>query len=56
MIDDEITQLEKESEILAEKLTDPDITPDEYAMLSSEYTIVKRKISSLKVKRFLDGV
>ena len=56
MIDEEITKLQNEAAVLAERLADPDITPEEYAVLSSEYTIIKRKISSLKIERFLDGV
>lgn len=55
-MDQEIKQLELEASDMADRLTDPDITPEEYAALSTEYVTLKRKISSLKIERFLDGV
>jgi SMC interacting uncharacterized protein involved in chromosome segregation len=55
-MDQEIKRLESEASDMADRLTDPDITPEEYAALSTEYITLKRKISSLKIERFLDGV
>ena len=52
----DISSLEKQAKELAAKLTDPSITPEEYAILSTEYVALKRKISSLKIALFMDGV
>ena len=53
---DEISQLQARATELAEALSNPDISSEEYSQLSTEYTQVKRKISSLKIKRFMEGV
>jgi SMC interacting uncharacterized protein involved in chromosome segregation len=46
--------LQSQIKDLAEQLTNPDITPDEYAILSSEYVVLKRKISSMKNRTFTE--
>lgn len=48
--------LQEQIKELAEQLADPSITPDEYAVLSSEYVALKRKISSLKNGTFMEEV
>jgi len=53
---EELHDLEQKAKHISEKLTDPSITPEEYATLSAEYVNTKRKISSLKVAIFMDGV
>ena len=55
-VDEKILELESHLNELAKKLTDSDTTPDEYAKISAEYTSTKHQISSLKIKRFMDGV
>lgn len=55
-MNDKIRDLEEQAKTLADKLTDPSITPEEYSALSTEYISLKRKISSLKVELFMDGV
>ena len=53
---DKIQELEEQANVLADKLTDPSITPEEYSTLSTEYISLQRKISSLKVELFMEGV
>ena len=55
-INDEIITLETHLRELAEQINGSDITPDEYARITAEYTSVKQQISALKIRRFVDGV
>lgn len=55
-IDDQISALEAQLKDLASQSSDPEVTPDEYARITAEYTRIKQQISSLKIKRFMDGV
>lgn len=47
---DDISQLQSQLDELAAKMQKPDISPVEYAILSAEYTSIRRQIVQLRVQ------
>lgn len=49
---DDISQLQSQLDELAAKMQNPDISPVEYAILSAEYTSIRRQIVQLRVQSY----
>ena len=53
---DEYNEIQDRIKDISVQLIEPTISPDEYAILSTEYISLKRKISSLKNRTFMEEV
>lgn len=53
---DEYDAIQSRIKDISIQITEPTISPDEYSVLSAEYIALKRKISSLKNKTFMEEV
>lgn len=53
---DEYNLIQSRIKDISSQITEPTISPEEYSVLSAEYIALKRKISSLKNKTFMEEV
>jgi hypothetical protein len=51
-MDTDISQLQSRLDEIAAEMQNPDISPVEYAVLSAEYTSIRRQIVQLRVQSY----